>query len=127
MKHFICRPCGNIVATVNYTGKKLSCCHREMEELTPECKQALGDKHTPSLRIDGSRVTVFVGEKVGGHPMDKEHSVEWVSLITDKGNQRKVLDPDARPEATFYIGEDERVIRAFAFCNVHGLFVSECQ
>ena len=127
MKHFICKPCGNLVATVNYTGKKLSCCGKEMIELTPNVTDASKEKHVPSIKQDGGRVRVYVGEAAGGHPMDRDHSVSWVSLVTDKGNQRKVLNPDEKPEAVFYIGEDERVIKAFAFCNLHGLWVTECK
>lgn len=127
MKHFICKPCGNLVATVNYTGKKLCCCNREMVELVPNVTDASAEKHTPSVKQRGNTVTVYVGEAAGGHPMDKDHSVSWVSLVTDKGNQRKVLNPDEKPEAVFYIGDDERVVKAFAFCNLHGLWVTECK
>lgn len=127
MKHFICRKCGNLVATVNYTGKKISCCEERMAELVPGVTEASLEKHTPSLTRRGGVVRVSVGESVGGHPMDKDHSVNWVTLVTDKGNQRKVLNPDDKPEAIFYVGDDERVIKAFAFCNLHGLFVTECE
>ena len=127
MKHFICRGCGNLVATVNYTGKKISCCEENMQELTPNVSEASAKKHTPRIEIDGKKVTVFVGEGENAHPMLDEHSVLWVSLVTTEGNQRKVLKPSLEPKAVFYIGENEKVINAFAFCNLHGLWVSKSE
>ena len=126
MKHFICRECGNIVATVNFTGAPLFCCKRAMEELTPKPDADRG-KHTPAIKCCGERVTVRVGEEGTPHPQTKEHLVEWVVLVTDRGSQRKMLSPSGKPEVTFALTDGEKPISAFAYCNLHGLWVTEAE
>ena len=45
----------------------------------------------------------IVHVKVGSveHPMLPEHYIEWVSLQTKQGNQRKELHPGERPEVGY--------------------------
>ena len=123
MKHFICKRCGNLVAAVNYTSNPLSCCSREMDELTPKA-DADRAKHLPKITVKGNTVSVKVGEDSSPHPQLPEHFVEWVCLVTDRGSQRKMLPPSGKPEVTFALTEGERPINAFAYCNMHGLWVS---
>ena len=53
-----------------------------------------------------------------------EHYIEWISLQTKAGNQRKILNPGDRPVAEFAIFEGDEVIAAFAYCNLHSLWRS---
>lgn len=54
--------------------------------------------------------------------MTAEHWIEWVSLKTDKGIQRKYLKPGEKPSVDFKILEDEKVEEVYAYCNLHGLW-----
>ena len=54
--------------------------------------------------------------------MTEAHSIEWVSLQTRTGNQRKELRPGDAPEACFYICQEDEVEAVFAYCNLHGLW-----
>ena len=54
--------------------------------------------------------------------MIPEHYIEWISLETNKGNQRKVLQPNNPPTAQFALLDGEEVITAYAYCNLHSLW-----
>ncbi len=127
MKHYVCKSCGNLVAMVNDTGRRIGCCSKNMEELTPNSYDASHEKHRPEISVKDGRVTVTVGTKDNPHPQLPEHAVAWVCLITTGGSQRKLLRPDGKAEATFLLDEGERVVKAFAYCNLHGLWVTECK
>ena len=125
MKHFVCKHCGNLVATVNYSGRRIGCCGMDMKELVPNAEEFSREKHTPHIEKKGGVVTVSVGNPENRHPMLPEHAVGWICLVTTIGSQRKILRPDGKAEATFYLSEGEEVIKAFAYCNLHGLWVAE--
>ena len=127
MKHYVCRACGNLVAMVNDTGRHIGCCSKNMEELVPNTADASPEKHTPTIRRAGDTVTVTVGSVGSEHPMLPEHTVAWVCLVTNIGSQRKILRPDGRAEAKFLLVPGEKPIKAFAYCNMHGLWVAEAE
>ena len=70
--------------------------------------------------MEGSLVRVDVGEV--HHPMLDAHYIEWVSLQTREGNQRKFLKPGQEPVVTFAITEGDEVEAVYAYCNLHGLW-----
>ena len=127
MKHFVCKHCGNLVATVNFSGRRIGCCGMDMKELTPNSEEFSREKHTPHLSKKDGRVEVTVGRGDNAHPMTPEHAVAWVCLVTDRGSQRKTLRPDGKAEAVFLLEDGEEPIRAFAYCNLHGLWVAEAK
>ena len=43
-------------------------------------------------------------------------------LQTNFGNQRKALKPGEKPEAKFALLPGEKIIAAFEYCNLHGLY-----
>jgi superoxide reductase len=126
MKHFTCRECGNLFAAVNFSERTPYCCHEKMDEVVPKRGEA-GEKHTPRIKVSQNRVTVSAGEGVNTHPQTEEHGVRWICLVTDKGSQRRLLAPEGRPEAHFMLSDGEQVISAFSYCNLHGLWVTECK
>lgn len=87
--------------------------------------EASREKHTPVISEKGGVVTVTVGTEDNRHPMLPEHAISWVCLITTGGSQRKMLTPDGKSEAKFYLAPGEKVVKAFAYCNLHGLWVAE--
>ena len=122
-KFFICKKCGNIVGMVYDSKQPLSCCGEAMQELVPNTVDAAKEKHVPAICIDGNQVHVHIGSTE--HPMAPEHYIEWISLQTKQGNQRKILKPGQKPEATFALCEGDEVEAVYAYCNLHSLWKSE--
>ena len=119
-KFFICEHCGNIVAFVKNSGVPVVCCGEKMKELIPGTTDAAVEKHIPVYRFEDGKVFVTVGSVA--HPMLPEHYIEWVSLQTKLGNQRKVLNPGDKPEVCFSICEGDEVEAVYAYCNLHSLW-----
>lgn len=119
-KFYICAHCGNIIAKVKDSGVPVMCCGQKMTEIIPGTTDAAVEKHVPVWSVKGNVVTVNVGST--DHPMIPEHYIEWVSLQTKQGNQRKVLQPNQAPKVCFAICEDDEVEAVYAYCNLHGLW-----
>lgn len=119
-KFFICEHCGNIIAMVENKGVPVMCCGQKMTELVPGSVDAAVEKHVPVVSVEGNLVTVTVGSVA--HPMLPEHSIKWISLQTEQGNQRKVLKPGDAPTAQFALCEGDKVVAAYAYCDLHGLW-----
>ncbi len=117
---FICKHCGNIIAYVKDSGVRVSCCGEEMQELIPGTTDAAREKHVPVYSVENGTVSVNVGEI--DHPMLAEHYIEWVSLQTKFGNQRKQLKPGNAPSVTFALSDGDEVEAVYAYCNLHGLW-----
>lgn len=121
-KFFICNHCGNIIAFVKGSGVPVVCCDEVMQEIIPGEVEASHEKHVPTFTEENGLVTVTVGSVL--HPMSQEHHIEWISLQTKSGNQRKELRPTDEPAATFAICKGDTVEAVFAYCNLHGLWVA---
>ncbi len=119
-KFYICEHCGNIVAMVKNQGVPVMCCGQKMTELVPGTTEASIEKHIPVYEIKDNQVFVTVGEVE--HPMLPEHYIEWISLQTKFGNQRKALKPGDKPKVCFAICEDDAVEAVYAYCNIHSLW-----
>lgn len=119
-KFLICERCGNIVAAVKESGVPVMCCRQPMRPIVPGTTDAAQEKHVPVYRVEGNLVHVTVGAVE--HPMLPEHHIEWISLQTKAGNQRKALVPGAKPEACFALCEGDEVEAVYAYCNLHSLW-----
>lgn len=123
MKFYVCKHCGNIIAYAENKGVPVVCCGEKMTELIPGSVDAAQEKHVPVIKVDGSLVTVTVGEVE--HPMLEEHYIGWIALETKQGNQRKTLAVGGKPEAQFALVDGDEVVAAYAYCNLHGLWKAE--
>ena len=119
-KFLKCEHCGNIVAVVKENGAPVMCCGEKMKEIIPGVVEASKEKHIPVYKIEGNKVYVTVGEVE--HPMQEEHYIEWVSIQTKFGNQRKALKPNDKPEVCFSICDGDEIEAVYAYCNLHGLW-----
>ncbi len=119
-KFLYCKHCGKIVAVVNETGVPVKCCGETMQELVPNTVDASNEKHLPVYTREGNVLTVKVGSI--SHPMDENHYIQWVSVQTAQGNQRKALKPGCAPELKFLVAEDDELQAVYAYCNLHGLW-----
>ena len=124
MKFLRCEVCGKIVALVNDCSScPTKCCGEAMKEIVPNTSDGAHEKHVPVVKVEGNHVVVEVGSVA--HPMIEAHYIEWIALETNKGNQRKQLKPNEAPRAEFALLDGEKVIAAYAYCNLHSLFKSE--
>lgn len=122
-KFFVCEHCGNMIAMVKDQGVPVMCCGQKMTEIVPGSVDAAVEKHVPAFKVEGNKVVVNVGSVE--HPMQPEHYIEWVSLQTKQGNQRKALNPGEKPEVCFAICDGDEVEAVYAYCNLHGLWVAK--
>lgn len=121
-KFYICRHCGNLVEMINSSGVPMICCGEKMEELRPNTTEASGEKHLPTVKVEGNVLTATVGSVE--HPMDAAHYIEWIVVETENGVLRRDLKPGERPVATFDLGND-KALAVYAWCNMHGLWMTE--
>ncbi len=119
-KFFACAHCGNIIAKVKDSGVPVVCCGEKMQQLIAGSTDAAVEKHVPTYRVEGNLVKVMVGSTE--HPMLPEHYIEWISLQTKQGNQRKELEPNQAPSVCFSICEGDEIEVVYAYCNLHGLW-----
>ena len=120
MKFYVCEHCGNIIEFVKESGVPVMCCGEKMKEIIPGIVEASKEKHIPEYTVEGNKVIVTVGEVE--HPMQEEHYIEWVSIQTKFGNQRKALKPNNKPEVFFTICDGDEIEAVYAYCNLHGLW-----
>lgn len=121
-KFYICEKCGNIVEMVHASGVTPVCCGQKMTALEAGVVEASREKHIPVVEVSEGAIKVIVGSVL--HPMTAEHSITWVYLETDKGGQRKYLNPTDAPEVTFALA-DEKPLAVYAYCNLHGLWKAD--
>ena len=120
---FICNHCGNMIAFVNDSGVPIVCCGKLMREVIPGAIDASTEKHVPVYSVKDGIVHVNVGSIL--HPMNEDHHIEWISLQTKFGNQRKELCPTGEPSIRFAICNGDEVEAVYAYCNLHGLWVTD--
>jgi len=114
-----CESCGHIVEVLNAGAPTLTCCGQKMGLLTEKTADSSTEKHVPFIeKIDGG-YKVKVGETTA-HPMMDAHFIQWIELLTDKGSYKHFLKPNDAPEAIFMVANNETVIAAREYCNLHG-------
>lgn len=121
-KFYICEHCKKIIALVRESGVPVMCCGQKMQEIIPGTTDAAKEKHIPVYTVNNNKVYVTVGEVE--HPMAPEHYIEWVSVQTKQGNQRKALKPGDKPEVCFALCDGDEVEAVYAYCNLHSLWVA---
>ena len=123
MKFYKCEKCGSFVIKINSAACTPVCCGDPMTELIPGTSDGAHEKHVPVVTVEGSKVTVQVGEVE--HPMMENHYIQYIWLETNKGFMQKELKPDEKPCAEFVLAEGETAVAAYEFCNLHGLWKKE--
>ncbi len=117
-----CNVCGNIVEVLHAGGGELVCCGQPMELLAEKSADTGKEKHVPVIERMDKKVKVKVGSVP--HPMEENHYIEWIEIITDDEVCRKFLKPGDAPEAVFEfeIAAEVEKVEAREFCTVHGLW-----
>ena len=122
-KFYICNHCGNIVEKIHDAKVPVVCCGEKMQELVPNTVEASNEKHLPVVKVEGNQVQVNVGAI--NHPMAEEHFIQWVYVETNLGGQRKEMKPGDAPVVRFALSEGEQALNVYAYCNLHGLWMTE--
>ncbi len=120
-----CEVCGNMVQVLEVGGGTLVCCGQPMNQLEEKTMDKGNEKHVPVVEKTSNGLKVKVGSVP--HPMEKEHFIQWIEIITPQGNFKKFLSPGQPPEAEFCDCETQldNVIAVREYCNVHGLWKKE--
>jgi len=115
-----CNICGNIVEVLHAGGGELVCCGQPMELLEEKTKDEGEEKHLPIIEKTDKGIKVKIGSVL--HPMEENHYIEWIEVISNGKVYRKFLKPGDDPIANFEVSGD---IIAREYCNVHGLWKTE--
>ena len=112
-----CNKCGAIVKVLkdcSCADCGINCCGEEMKVLIPNSVDASVEKHVPNYKIDNDEIIVNVN-----HVMEKDHFIEWISLINENVEYTIKLSPMQTAEAKFPYLKNSVI---YAYCNKHGLW-----
>lgn len=117
-----CKSCGAIVRVIEDCTCEncgISCCGEAMEVLVPNSVDAAVEKHVPTFEKVEDEIFVKVN-----HVMEKEHFIEWISLVADNKEYFVKLYPEQNAECRFpYITGSV----LYAYCNKHGLWKKDVE
>lgn len=99
---------------------ELVCCGEPMELEKARNSDEGQEKHVPIVEKTEAGIIVRVGSVP--HPMESEHYIEWIEVITEHRVYRKHLEPGTEPIAEFFLEAENLSVRCY--CNVHGLWKS---
>jgi superoxide reductase len=124
LKLLFCKHCGKIVELLPESHCcPTICCGEPMIELKANSTEAATEKHIPVVTVNGNDVKVVVGSVL--HPMLPEHYIMYIYLLTNKHTYRADLKPGDAPAAEFRLLDGEKVEKAYAYCNIHGLWTTK--
>ena len=92
-------------------------------EIVANTTDGAHEKHVPVITVTDDAVKVEVGSVE--HPSLPAHYIEFILLETNTGIHTKWLKPGMKPEAVFKLTEGEKVLGAYEYCNLHGLWKAE--
>ena len=117
-----CKSCGALVKVLNdcnCEGCGIKCCDNEMEKLIPNSVDAAVEKHVPVYEKVEDEIVVKVN-----HVMEKEHFIEWISLVKENKEITVKLYPEQEAEVRFpYISGST----LYSYCNKHGLWKTDVE
>lgn len=120
VKFFRCQHCGNIITFMKESGVPVICCGEPMKKLEANSVDAATEKHVPVVEKNDGKIKVMVGSVL--HPMQPEHYIEWIALVSDDKVEFRYLQPGDEPTAEFCETSSGTI---YAYCNLHGLWKSE--
>ncbi len=114
-----CKICGNMVEAVHTGNGELVCCDKPMKQITENTQEGVAtEKHIPIVKKDGDVLIITVGSVE--HPMNEDHYIEWIEVISGPIVHRQYLKPGTKPKTNFICQTDTFSVRAY--CNIHGLW-----
>jgi len=115
-----CELCGKMSELIHDGAGELICCGQAMALQKTKIKEDGLEKHLPVLEEgEDNLFTIRVGEVK--HPMEDNHYIEWIEIITEDGKVlKKYLNSGEIPATAFKCASKIKEVRAY--CNVHGLW-----
>ncbi len=117
-----CTKCGAMVKVIedcNCPECGIKCCGEEMVKLIPNSVDAAVEKHVPTYERVEDEIFVKVN-----HVMEKEHFIEWISLVTENKEETITLYPEQNAEVRFKYIPGSTI---YAYCNKHGLWKKDVE
>ena len=117
-----CYTCGNVIGLIEGDIKHMTCCGNPMGRLDANSVDAAFEKHVPVYERVEDEIVVKVGEVE--HPMEKDHYIMWIAMVSDNQTTRIRLYPEQGTEVRFkYIPQST----LYAYCNKHGLWKADVE
>ena len=116
-----CASCGIITEILDGGDGQLACCDKPMVLLEESTADAATEKHVPVFEEVDEGVKVKVGSIP--HPMEEDHFIEWIEVLSGGKAYRHFLQPGDAPEALFEIKLAD-LDTAREYCSVHNLWKS---
>jgi superoxide reductase len=113
-----CNVCGKIVMVIHNGVGTSVCCNQPMELQIEKAEDIGKEKHLPVVEKTGKGIKVKVGSVP--HPMEAEHHIEWIEVVSGSYLYVKGLQPGDLPEAEFPVTSTD--VKARSYCNKHGLW-----
>ena len=114
-----CLACGTTVKVLHESCCNMKCCGEEMKEMIPNSVDAAVEKHVPTYEKVEDEIVAKVN-----HVMEKEHYIEWISLVKENKEITVKLYPEQDAEVRFpYIPGST----LYAYCNKHGLWKKDVE
>lgn len=120
VRFYICPICGNQIGMIKNNGPKVMCCGQEMQLMEANSTDASQEKHVPTYKVEGNEIFVKVGEVE--HPMEKEHYIMWIALVSEHKTTRVTLYPEQGTDVIFEYVPNSTL---YAYCNKHGLWKAD--
>ena len=113
-----CNICGKVIKVIN-NESSIICCNEEMIDIKANSTDAAFEKHVPNYEIKDNKIIVTVN-----HVMEKEHFIEWISLVKENTEITVKLYPEQDAIARFPYMKGATI---YAYCNKHELWSAEVE
>ncbi len=125
LEMYRCDICGNFVQVLLSGEGELVCCGQPMKKINANTTENVNTEyHIPVYKYtDKDGIVIQVGKEP--HPMTNEHYIMFIETISEDKKCIKLhyLNPGDEPKMlkNSQIGKE----KAYAFCNLHGLWEGE--
>lgn len=117
-----CLKCGALVKVIEDCTCEncgIKCCGEQMKALVPNSVDAAFEKHVPTYEIIDDEIVVRVN-----HVMEKDHFIEWISIVKENVEMTVKLYPEQDAIARFPLMKGATL---YAYCNKHGLWKADVE
>lgn len=117
-----CMKCGAVVRSIHDCNCKdcgIMCCGDVMKKLVPNSEDASFEKHVPIYEVKGNKIYIHVD-----HAMDKEHYIEWVSVVYSDKEVVKYFNPGSD---NYFSCDYNSGCVIYSYCNKHGLWKKDVE
>ena len=121
-KFYTCPICGNVIGLIEGDIVHMTCCGKPMQLLEANTVDAAQEKHVPVYEKSEDEIVVRVGSVE--HPMEKDHYIMWIAQVSENQTTRIRFMPGDKPECKFNYIPNSKV---YAYCDKHGLWMSEVE